>query len=410
MFNVEQIRKDFPMLRGLKMQDKPLIFFDNSATSLKPQCVIDAIVNYYENLGSNAHRGDYDISYQVDNIFEQTRSDIANFINCDANEIIYTSGASESLNLVAQGYGKTFLNKQDIVLTSIAEHASCILPWMQVCEETGAIIKYIPLDENSSISIEQFELMMSKQVKVVAIAQVGNVLGTSIDIKAICEIAHKYGAIVLVDGAQSVPHQKIDVQALGCDFLAFSAHKMCGPTGLGILYGKYSLLENMKPFLLGGGSNARYDMCGNILMKKPPHKFESGTPPIAEVFGFQAAIAYLNKIGMDEIYKYEHMLTKYAQEKMQKMDNIILYNPHADAGILTFNVVDVFAQDAASYFNFNGIAVRSGQHCAKLLNDHLNTSATIRVSFYFYNTIAEIDTFLGVAAKANPTTCLDIFF
>lgn len=410
MIDVYKIREDFPMLHDKKMQSKPLIYFDNAATTFKPQSVIDAVTHYYSDISVNAHRGDYELSFQVDSEYESARVAVADFIHADKKEVVFTSGASESLNLVAYGYGRKYLKKGDIVLSSEAEHASNILPWMKTCEETGAVLSYIPLNDDGRLTIDNFKQAMNKNVKVIAIAQVTNVLGYEVPIKEICQIAHEYGAVVVVDGAQSVPHMPVDVKDLDCDFLAFSSHKMCGPTGIGVLYGKYELLDKTDPFLLGGGSNARFDMCGNILLKNPPYKFESGTPAIEAVLGTKAAIDYLSAVSMAGIHNYEQMIHHYVVSQMMKMDNIIVYNPYADSAIITFNVKDVFAQDGATYFNANGIAVRSGQHCAKLLMDKLGTSATIRASMYFYNTREEADRFLEVCRSATIETCLDVFF
>lgn len=398
------------MLQGKKMQGHDLIYFDNGATTFKPTSVLDAISYYYTDITCNAHRGDYDLSFTVDQAFEGARASVAQFLHANTNEIVFTSGASEGLNLIAYGYGRTFLHEGDIILTTEAEHASCVLPWMKVCEETGAVLQYIPLDEAGRITMDGFLSCMSERVKVITLAQITNVLGYLAPIKEICDVAHSYGAVVIVDGAQSVPHMRVDVKELDCDFLVFSGHKMCGPTGIGAVYGKYELLDAMSPFLMGGGSNARFDLCGNILMKHPPFKFESGTPNIEGVLGLKAAIDYLEHIGMDYLHAYERELHAYVVSKMMEMDNIIVYNPSADGAIITFNVKDVFAQDGASYFNAQGIAVRSGQHCAKLLMEKLNTSATIRASFYFYNTKQEADCFLAACANANMRTCLDIFF
>lgn len=398
------------MLHNRQMQQHPLIYLDNAATTFKPQSVIDAVTHYYTDISVNAHRGDYELSFQVDVEYESTRDVVAKFIHADKKEIVFTSGASESLNLIAYGYGRRFLNPGDIVLSSEAEHASNILPWMKACEESGAQLEFIPLDQDGRLSIDGFQQVMSERVKVIAIAQVTNVLGYEVPVKAICAIAHMYGAVVVVDGAQSIPHMPVDVQDLDCDFFAFSAHKLCGPTGVGVLYGKYDLLDQMEPFMLGGGSNARFDMCGNILMKNPPYKFESGTPAIEAVLGMKAAIQYIDAIGMENIHAYEKELHRYVVEQMMKMDNVIIYNPYNDSGIITFNVKNVFAQDGATFFNANGIAVRSGQHCAKLLMDKLETSATIRASLYFYNTKEEADVFLDVCRRANMESCLDVFF
>ncbi|MEG1474972.1 MAG: SufS family cysteine desulfurase [Longicatena sp.] len=410
MLDNKKIRKDFPMLQNKTMQNHPLVYLDSGATTLKPRKVIDAVVSYYENDGANAHRGDYDLSYRVDVEYENTRKDVARFLHATGDEIVFTSGASFGLNLVAYGYGRKYLQEGDIILTTLAEHASCILPWMRVAQEVGALIEYIPLDEDGRLTIENFEQMMNANVKVVAIAQITNVLGYLAPIKEICKIAHKYNAIVVVDGAQSVPHMVVDVQDLDCDFLAFSAHKMCGPTGIGVLYGKKVLLDAMDPLLLGGDSNARYDAQGHILLKESPYKFESGTQPIEGIYGLHAAIRYLEDIGLDNIHAYELDLHKYAVSEMLKMDNIEVYNPNNDTGIITFNIKGVFAQDGASYFNAKGIALRSGQHCAKLLSDTLKSEATIRASFYFYTSKADVDAFLEVCKEATLTACLDIFF
>ncbi len=410
MRNIYEIRQDFPMLQNKQMQGHDLIYFDNSATTLKPYSVLDAIAYYYTNITSNAHRSDYDLAFAVDQAYENARLKIAELIHANKNEIVFTSGASEGLNLIAYGYGLRYLKEDDVILVSEAEHASCVLPWMRVCEKTGARLKYIPLNEEGKLTIEAFRSIMDANVKVVALAQISNVLGYEVPMKEICEFAHAYGAIVVVDGAQSVPHLPIDVKDMDCDFLTFSAHKMCGPTGIGAIYGKYEWLENIDAWMLGGGSNARFDACGHILMKKPPAKFESGTQNIEGVLGFGAAVDYLQDLGMHQLHAYEQKLRHYIVSHMKRMENIRLYNEDAQSGIITFNVKDVFAQDAASYFNAHGIAVRSGQHCAKLLSEQLKTAATVRASLYFYNTRAEADEFLKVCANADMHTCLDIYF
>lgn len=410
MFDINIIRKDFPMLSNKSKKGYDLIYFDNAATTFKPKVVIDAVVEYYTSYSVNAHRGDYELSYQVDTEYEGAREAVANFIGADKKEIVFTSGASEALNLVAYGYGQKYLKEGDIVLSSEAEHASNILPWIKACKETNATLDYIPLLDTGKIDMEAFKQKMNTNVKVVTLAQVTNVLGYLVDIKEICDIAHEYGAIVVVDGAQSLPHIPVDVKELGCDFFAFSAHKLCGPTGVGVLYGKYDLLQASDPFMFGGGSNARFDMCGNILLKDAPYKFESGTPAIEAVLGMKAAINYLTNIGMKEIHTYEMELKEYLVSQMRTMDNVIIYNDHNDSGIVTFNIKDVFSQDASTYFSDYGIAVRSGQHCAKLLMDKLNTSSTLRASVYFYNTKEEVDRFIEICKQISPDTMLDVFF
>ncbi|WP_279195292.1 aminotransferase class V-fold PLP-dependent enzyme, partial [Holdemania massiliensis] len=394
MFDVLKIRQDFPMLHHHTMQSHPLVYLDNAATTFKPQCVIDAVVRYYTDQTANVHRGDYEISYQVSEAYEKTREDVARFIHAQPKEIVFTAGASASLNLVAYGYGRKYLKAGDVILSTEAEHASNILPWFKVAEETGAQIEYIPLTEDGQLTLENFRQAMHESVKIVAVADITNVLGYVAPIEEMTRIAHERGAIVVCDGAQSVPHTPTDVQAWGVDFLAFSAHKMCGPTGVGVLYGKYELLQKTDPFMLGGGSNARFDMCGNILLKDAPYKFEAGTPNIEGVLGLQQAVRYLESIGMEQIQAYEHELKAYAIEKLKKLDNLILYNPTSPTGIIAFNVKDVFAQDAAGYLNSQGIAVRSGNHCAKILLNVLKTSETIRASLYFYNTKEDVDRFV----------------
>ena len=407
MLDVEKIRQDFPMLNGTTMHGKPLIYFDNGATTLKPQCVIDAVCDYLTNYSGNAHRGDYDLSHDVDTRFEHTRDLVAKLINCDRKEVVYTYGSTDSLNLVAFGYGALHLQKDDEVLLTVAEHASNTLPWFEVCQQTGSVINYIDLDNEGRLTIENVKKAITDKTKIISIAQVTNVLGYDGPIKEICKLAHDRGIIVCVDGAQSVPHQSVDVKDLDVDFLAFSGHKMCGPTGLGVLYGKYDLLQETSPTRLGGGSNSRYNSCGSVKLKNAPTKFEAGTPNIEGVIGLGAAIEYLMEIGMDNIHEQELKLRAYAIKKMQELDNLEIYNPNGQ-GAIAFNIKGVFSQDAASLFNTYGIAVRAGQHCAKILDEFLNVSQTLRVSFYFYNTFDEIDQFIEVCKKGDDF--LDAFF
>lgn len=407
MLDVEKIRKDFPVLRNAKMQGKPLVYLDNGATTLKPQCVIDAIVYYYSNLGANAHRGDYDLSLEVDQLFEGVRTKVANLINCQKEEVVFTSGTTDSLNLVAYGYGLSHLNEGDEILINYSEHASNTLPWFEVAKKTGSKIGYIDLDEQGKVILENVKKAVTPNTKLVALAQVSNVLGYEIDLKEIIAFLHSKNIVVVVDGAQSVPHQKVDVQDLDIDFLAFSAHKMCGPTGVGILYGKMSLLEMTNPTRYGGGSNARYDKECQIKLKDIPTRFESGTPNIAGVIGFGAAIDYLNSIGFDAIHNHEIELRKYAIAKLKQVDKVIVYN-ESSTGPIAFNIKGVFAQDVASLFNKEGIAVRNGNHCAKLLHNFLNTNQTLRASLYFYNSFEDIDRFVEVCKKGDEF--LDAFF
>lgn len=408
MFDVAKIRKDFPMLNNKTMQGKPLIYFDNGATSLKPQSVIDAIVDYYSNYSANAHRGDYDIAHRVDEEFDKVREKVAHFINCEPNEVVFTSGTSMSLNLIAHGYGIKGLKEGDEILITEAEHASNVLPWYKVAEVTKCKVSFIELNDEGKLTLDNLKKALNSNVKIVSLAHVSNVLGYDFDVKEFANEIHKHGAIFVLDGAQSVPHMKIDVKDLDIDFLAFSGHKMCGPTGIGVLFGKYKLLEKMDPLLTGGGMNTKFDMCGNIGYQIPPLKFEAGTQNIAGVIGLGKAIDYLQNIGMDEIEKYEHALKKYAIEKMRDISNLKLYNADSKSGIITFNVDGVFAQDEATLLNSYGIAVRSGQHCAKILLNKLKTEATVRATLYFYNTYEEIDAFVEALKKGGDF--LDAYF
>ena len=408
MFDVYKIRNDFPMFKNnQEMQGNSFVYLDNASTTFKPNSVIEAEMSYYTTFSVNSHRGDYDIAHSVDTKVAETRANVAKFINADSKEIVFTSGTSMSLNLVAYGYGMSYLKENDEILLTQAEHASNILPWFKVAEETGAVIKYIPLEEGK-LTIENFKKSITKNTKIICIAHITNVLGYVLDIKEIAKIAHEYGIIVCVDGAQSVPHLKTDVKDLDVDFLSFSAHKMCGPTGIGILYGKYDLLKIMKPFMTGGGMNARFDMCGEVAYLEPPFKFEAGTQNLAGIYGLNECINYLNNLGMENINKYEKELRKYAISKLENNKNITIYNKDAESGIITFNYKGVFAQDEATLLNRKGICVRSGQHCAKILTDVLGTDATVRASIYFYNTKEDIDALVSALEKGGDF--LDAYF
>jgi len=390
MFDVYKIRKDFPMLDNKMQQGHPLIYFDNAATTFKPYSVIKACDEYYINETANSHRGDYDLAFKVDKKVDEVREKVAKFINANKEEVVFTSGTSMSINQIAFGYGMKHIKEDDEILLTEAEHASNVLPWFKVKEMTHCKINYIPLNKEGRLTVESIKKSI-KNTKIVAIAQVTNVLAFVADIKEIAKVVHEHGAILVVDGAQSVPHMKIDVKDLDCDFLSFSGHKMCGPTGIGILYGKYDLLKITDPFMSGGGNNARFDMCGDVTFLQPPAKFEAGTMNLDGIYGLGAAIDYLNNLGMQNIEKYEKDLRNYAIEKLKTLPNLIIYNENAEGSIITINVKDVFAQDEASYLNSKGICVRSGEHCAKILHEFLHTVATVRISFYFYNTKEEVD-------------------
>ena len=406
MINYEKCLKDFPILNKT-MQNHRLVYLDNAATTFKPTAVLDSIKDYYENYCANTHRGDYDIAHTADVKYDEARQIVADFIGADKSEVVFTAGASMSLNMIAYGYAK-FLQSGDEILITEAEHASNVLPWFTIAKEKGCIVRYIPLTKEGRLTIENVKKAMTDKVKVIAVAQVTNVLGFTVDIKSIAKIAHEHGAILVCDGAQSIPHFKVDVKDLDCDFLAFSGHKMCGPTGIGVMYGKFNLLKGMEPLMSGGGMNARFNMCGEVSLLLPPAKFEAGTQNIEGAIGLASAIKYLESIGMDNIENHEKELRKYAVSKLKQLDNVILYNENAESGIITFNIKDVFAQDAATYFNSKGICVRSGQHCAKILIDFLGTVATVRASIYFYNTFEDIDALVEACKKAGDF--LDAYF
>ena len=409
MYDINAIRKQFPMLNNnVKMQNKPLVFLDNCSTTFKPQCVIDAEMEYYQLTNSNSHRGDYDLSYQMDVKIEEARKTIAHFVNCEKDEVVFTSGTTMGLNMVAFGYGLKYLKSGDEIIISEAEHASNILPWFEVSKLTGAVIKYIPFDEEGRLTPDNLNKIISKKTKIVSIAHVGNVLGYTNDVKEMGKIAHQYGAIMVVDGAQSVPHLKTDFKDLDCDFLAFSAHKMCGPTGIGALVGKYHLLESMDPYLSGGGNNSTFDNTGSVTYRLPPAKFEAGTQNIAAIFGFKKAVEFIEYIGIDNIHDHDVSLLTYAKEKLKGFDKIKILNPLCDNGILTFNIDGVFAQDEATLLNYKGIAIRSGEHCAKMLHSFLKTKATCRLSTYLYTSKEDIDAF--VDALINGGDILDAYF
>ena len=408
MYDVYKIRKQFPMLTNdIKMQNKPLTFLDNCSTTFKPQCVIDAMTDYYTKYNSNSHRGDYDLSYQADVMIEEARKEVASLVNCEQNEVVFTDGATGALNLVAYGYGLKHLKKGDEIIISVAEHASNVLPWFRIAELTGAVIKYVPI-ESGQILAKNLKKVVTKNTKIVSLAHVGNVLGYIADVKEFARIAHENGAIMVVDGAQSVPHLKTDFKDLDIDFLAFSAHKMCGPTGTGALIGKYELLLDMDPFTSGGGMNSVFKKDGTVDYRLPPYKFEAGTLNISGILGFGRAVKFIKEIGVDNIHQHDQELIDYAIKKLENYENIIIYNKDARNGILTFNIKGVFPQDEATLLNYKGIAIRSGEHCAKLLDNYLETKATCRMSTYLYTTKEEIDTF--VDAIINGGDILDAYF
>ena len=396
-------RLDYPFFKN----NPNTIFFDNAATALKPQCVIDAVTYYYSHLSCNAHRGDYNLSYLVDKQIAEARRDIANFIGANDNEIAFVSGTTEGMNIIANGFVSKIINEGDEILISELEHASNVLPWFKIAHQKKAEIKYVKL-VNGKITPESVKESITSKTKIISLAYISNVLGYKIDAREIAKIAHENNIIFILDGAQSTPHIKVDVKDIDCDFYVFSAHKLGGPTGIGALYGKEEHLANTDPYNLGGGMNKKFGKDTNYDPYNSVRKFEAGTPNIEGIFGFKAIVNYLSEIGMDYIEERERILRDRALDGLRKLDNIIIYNDDPEAYTISFNVKDVFAQDAASLFGKYDICLRAGQHCAKLIDGVMGTYASLRCSMYFYNTIEEVDEFVKVASKGSDF--LDAYF
>ncbi len=388
-------REDFPMLK----QD--IIYFDNGATTLKPLILSQITSEYYNEYSANAHRGDYDISLKVDEMYESARKKVQKLIHAASqDEIIFTSGATDALNKIIFGYFRHYLNQGDEILITKSEHASNVLPWFELSDELGLVIRYIELDDDKKVTMASVQKAITPKTKVISLAHITNVVGDIRPIQEINQLAHQKGILVVVDGAQSVPHMKIDVQELDIDFLAFSAHKMYGPTGVGVLYGKKELLNQIHPIEFGGGMNASFSSDGMRIYDELPHLLEPGTPNIAGVIGFGQVLTYLEQIGMDQIRIYEQDLHEYAIKALRKVPNIVLYNEHSESGIIAMNIQDVFAQDLAIYLNKYKICVRAGNHCAKILKDELGIKNTCRISLAMYNTKEEIDYLVKILS--NP--------
>ncbi|MFC4799914.1 cysteine desulfurase [Neobacillus sp. GCM10023253] len=391
--NIQDIRKLFPIL-DQEVNGKPLVYLDSSATSQKPVQVIETLDKYYREYNSNVHRGVHTLGTKATDAYEGAREKVRKFINAKSiQEVIFTRGTTTSLNTVAASYGAANLKEGDEIVITYMEHHSNIIPWQQVAKWTGAQLKYIQLKEDGTISLDDVRATITPNTKIVSVMQVSNVLGVINPVKEIAKIAHENGAIMVVDGAQSAPHMKIDVQDLDCDFLAFSGHKMCGPTGIGVLYGKKHLLEKMEPVEFGGEMIDFVELYEST-WKELPWKFEGGTPIIAGAIGLGAAIDFLNEVGLDNIVEHEHKLAAYALEKMSTVEGMTIYGPHDPAkraGLVTFNLSDVHPHDVATVLDAEGIAVRAGHHCAQPLMRWLKASATARASFYLYNTEEDID-------------------
>ncbi|KOY17038.1 cysteine desulfurase [Paenibacillus xylanivorans] len=385
------IREQFPILHQ-EINGHPLVYLDNAATSQKPLAVIEAIKHYYEYENSNVHRGVHTLGSRATDAYEGAREKVAKFINARrTQEIIFTRGTTTALNLVASSYGRAVCKEGDEIVITQMEHHSNLIPWQQVAKETGATLKYIPLQPDGNIDLADVENTVTNNTKIVAIAYVSNVMGVVHPVKQIAEIAHRKGAVIVVDGAQSTPHMKVDVQDLDCDFYALSGHKMCGPTGIGALYGKKALLESMEPVEFGG------EMIDDVGLyesnwKELPWKFEGGTPIIAGAVGLGAAIDFLEQIGMDEIAHHESVLAAYATERMAEIDGLTIYGPaKRHVGVVTFNLGDVHPHDVATVLDASGVAIRAGHHCCQPLMRWLEVSSTARASFYLYNNEQDVD-------------------
>ncbi len=391
--SMQDVRQLFPIL-DQEVNGKPLVYLDSSATSQKPVSVIQTLQDYYEGYNSNVHRGVHTLGTKATDRYEGAREKVRAFINASSTEeVIFTRGTTTSINTVAVSYAREHVKEGDEIVITYMEHHSNLIPWQQVAKKTGATLKYIPLEEDGTLSLEKVRETITPNTKVVSVTHVSNVLGTINPIKDIAKIAHENGAIMVVDGAQAAPHIRVDVQDLDCDFYAFSSHKMCGPTGIGVLYGKKHLLEEMEPVEFGG---EMIDFVGlhESNWKELPWKFEAGTPIIAGAIGLGAAIDFLEEVGLDNIAEHEHSLTEYAMHKMSQIEGITIFGPKDPlkrAGLVTFNIQDVHPHDVATVLDAEGIAVRAGHHCAQVLMKWLNVSATARASFYLYNTKDDID-------------------
>ncbi|MED3819889.1 cysteine desulfurase [Priestia megaterium] len=398
--NISDIRKQFPIL-DQEVNGSPLVYLDSAATSQKPLAVIEAIEKYYKEYNSNVHRGVHTLGTRATDGYEGAREKVRKFINAKSTEeIIFTRGTTTALNTVAASYGRANLKPGDEIVITYMEHHSNIIPWQQVAKETGATLKYISLTEDHALSLEEVKSTITSNTKIVSIMQVSNVLGTINPVKEIAEIAHANGAVMVVDGAQSTPHMKVNVQDLDCDFFAFSGHKMGGPTGIGALYGKKELLEKMEPIEFGGEMIDFVNLYEST-WKELPWKFEGGTPIIAGAIGLGAAIDFLEEVGLDNIQAHEHKLAQYALDRLSQVDGITIYGPKERAGVVTFNIEDVHPHDVATVVDADGIAIRAGHHCAQPLMKYLNVSSTARASFYLYNTEEEVDKLVSSLIKTK---------
>jgi cysteine desulfurase/selenocysteine lyase len=400
-YNVEKIRKDFPILHQL-VHKRPLVYLDNAATSQKPKTVIDAITYYYQTDNANVHRGVHQLSERATRDYENARGVIKRFINArDTKEVIFVRGTTEGINLIASSYGRRHIKQGDEIIISVMEHHSNIVPWQLLCEETGAVLKVVPVNDAGEFIMSEYDKLLSSKTKLVSVVHISNALGTINPVKEIIEKAHKVGALAHIDGAQAAPHLKIDVQELDCDFYTFSSHKVYGPTGVGALYGKEKHLDAMPPYQGGG------DMISSVSFDKTlfnilPYKFEAGTPHIAGAIGFAKALEYITEVGLENIARHEHELLEYATDEITKIQDITLIGTaKKKAGVLSFTISNIHPHDIGTILDREGVAIRTGHHCAQPLMNHFDIPATARASFGLYNTMEEVDAFVQAVRKVH---------
>ena len=403
MFDVDTIRKDFPIL-GREIHGKKLVYLDNAATSQKPQSVIDAITRYYEEYNSNVHRGIHTLSEEATDGFEQARLKVARFIKAPSTRgVIFVRNTTEAINLVAQAWARKRLKPGDEILLSRMEHHSNLIPWQMVASETGAKLRFIHLNVNGTMNLSNIDELINDRTRLVAVSHMSNVLGTINPVRQLADLAHARGALMLADGAQSVPHMPVDVNELGCDFLAFSGHKMLGPTGTGVLWGRESVLEEMDPFM-GGGSMILEVSCETATWNEIPQKFEAGTPDVAGAIGLGAAIDYLQQLGMENVRRHEVEVTTYALDRLSSVEDLMIFgpmDPEVRGGVISFNLLDVHPHDLGTILDQEGVAIRAGHHCCQPLMKWLDVSATARASFYVYNRPDEVDALVSALNKAR---------
>ena len=403
MFDVQTIREDFPIL-SRRVHGKPLVYLDNAATTQKPQAVIEALVHFYQHHNANIHRAIHTLGEEATAAYEETRAKVCQFINAPRPEtIVFTRNATEALNLVAYAWGRHNLGPGDEILLTEMEHHSNLVPWQRLAQEVGAAVRYIGVSDEGTLALDGLDEIIGEKTKLVGVTHVSNALGTINPVGEIVAAAHRKGALVVVDGAQSVPHMPVDVQALDCDFLAFSGHKMLGPTGVGVLYGRYELLEAMEPFLTGGEMIRRVRLDG-ATWNDVPWKFEAGTPNIADVIAFGAALDYLSALGMENVRAHEEALTAYALRRLRQLEDIIVYGPKDASqrgGVISFNYPGIHPHDVGTILDREGVAIRAGHHCAQPLMRRLGVTGTVRASFYIYNTPEEADALIEGVEKVR---------